>query len=56
MMQPLTSQLPTRLQSHRYNPQDVSRAAALLQAGTCMGRRFQPYESHIPFLLQIKVR
>lgn len=27
----------------------------VLQSGAVLGRRFQPYESHIPFLLQIKV-
>lgn len=26
-----------------------------MQGGACLGRRFQPYESHIPFLLQLKV-
>jgi hypothetical protein len=38
----------------RYNPQDVGRVARLLQAGAVMGRRFQPHEAHIPFLLQLK--
>ena len=38
-----------------FSPPDVGRAAALLQGGAVMGRRFQPYESHIPFLLQLKV-
>lgn len=37
------------------NPRDTGRAAALLQAGGILGRRFQPYESHIPYLLQFKV-
>ena len=46
---------PPPRRRRRYNPQDVSRAATLLQAGACLARRFQPYESHIPFLLQIKV-
>ena len=27
-----------------------------MQAGGIMGRRFQPYESHIPYLLQLKVQ
>ena len=27
-----------------------------LQGGTVLGRSFQPYESHIPYLLQLKVR
>jgi hypothetical protein len=39
----------------RYNPGHVSKVATLLQAGAVLGRRFQPYESHIPFLLQLKV-
>jgi hypothetical protein len=39
----------------RYNPQDVGRASLLLGSGAILGRRFQPYESHIPFLLQLKV-
>lgn len=38
-----------------YNPMDVGKVAMLLQAGAVMGRHFQPSESHIPFLLQIKV-
>lgn len=38
------------------NPRDVGRTAALLQAGGIMGRRFQPYESHVPYLLQFKVQ
>jgi hypothetical protein len=33
----------------------VARAATLLQGGAVAGRKFQPYESHIPFLLQLKV-
>lgn len=33
----------------------MSKVATLLQAGAVLGRRFQPYESHIPFLLQLKV-
>jgi hypothetical protein len=37
-----------------YNPQDVGRASLLLGSGAILGRRFQPYESHIPFLLQLK--
>lgn len=39
----------------RYNPQEVGKAASLLQAGAVLGRRFQPYESHLPYLLQLKV-
>lgn len=37
------------------NPRDAQRAAGLLQAGGILGRRFQPYESHLPYLLQFKV-
>jgi hypothetical protein len=39
----------------RYNPQDINRASLLLGSGAILGRRFQPYEAHIPFLLQLKV-
>lgn len=39
----------------RYNPQEVGKAAALLESGAVLGRRFQPHESHLPFLLQLKV-
>ncbi len=39
----------------RYNPTDVAKVAAMLQNGAIMQRRFQPYETHIPFLLQLKV-
>ncbi|GAX80194.1 hypothetical protein CEUSTIGMA_g7632.t1 [Chlamydomonas eustigma] len=38
-----------------YNPQHVARASLLLQSGLVMKRCFQPYESHVPFLLQIKI-
>ena len=27
-----------------------------LQGGSVLGRSFQPYESHVPYLLQLKVR
>ncbi|XP_048591885.1 DNA polymerase zeta catalytic subunit-like isoform X1 [Brassica napus] len=40
---------------HLYHPQDVSRAASLLLAGAVLGRSLQPYESHIPFILQFLV-
>jgi hypothetical protein len=39
----------------RYNPQDVGRASLLLGSGAILGRRFQAYEAHIPFMLQLKV-
>ncbi|KAI9084855.1 hypothetical protein K1719_033261 [Acacia pycnantha] len=38
-----------------YYPQDVSRAANLLLAGAVLGKSLQPYESHIPFILQFLV-
>ncbi|URD83625.1 DNA polymerase [Musa troglodytarum] len=34
-----------------YYPQDVTRVATFLLDGIVLGRTFQPYESHIPFLL-----
>ena len=39
----------------RYNPTDVGRAAKLLQGGGVVGKGMQPYEAHIPFLLQLKI-
>jgi hypothetical protein len=33
----------------------VAKVSSLLQAGAVLGRRFQPLEAHIPFLLQLKV-
>lgn len=39
-----------------FNPSDIGRASLLLGSGAILGRRFQPYESHVPFLLQVKVR
>ncbi|KAL2345686.1 hypothetical protein Fmac_006971 [Flemingia macrophylla] len=38
-----------------YYPQDVSRAATLLLAGAVLDISLQPYESHIPFILQFLV-
>ncbi|XP_078160009.1 recovery protein 3 isoform X2 [Carex rostrata] len=38
-----------------YYPHDVSRASTLLLSGAIMSRQFQPYESHIPYLLQFLV-
>ncbi|KAL8553803.1 hypothetical protein ACS0TY_002187 [Phlomoides rotata] len=38
-----------------YYPQDVSRAANLLLAGAILDKTLQPYESHIPFLLQFLI-
>lgn len=39
----------------RYNPIDVGRAAKLLQGGGVVGKSLQPYEAHVPFLLQLKI-
>ena len=39
----------------RYNPTDVGRAAKLLQGGGVVGKSLQPYEAHVPFLLQLKI-
>ena len=39
----------------RYNPTDVARAAKLLQGGGVAGKSLQPYEAHVPFLLQLKI-
>lgn len=38
-----------------YNPQHIGRASVLLQSGSVLGLRLQPYEAHVPFLLQVKV-
>ncbi|KAG7673423.1 hypothetical protein KSW81_006633 [Nannochloris sp. 'desiccata'] len=38
-----------------YDPKDVKKAASLLLAGAVLGRSFQPYESHVPYLLQFKI-
>ncbi|KAA8545128.1 hypothetical protein F0562_019983 [Nyssa sinensis] len=38
-----------------YYPHDVSRAANLLLGGAVLDKSLQPYESHIPFLLQFLV-
>lgn len=35
-----------------YNPQYVSKIAAILQSGSILNRKFQPYEAHIPHSLQ----
>ncbi|KAK9763082.1 DNA polymerase zeta [Basidiobolus ranarum] len=40
------------LKIYLVNPNIVSRVAELLQMGAIMGTVFQPYEAHIPFLLQ----
>eukprot|EP00850_Spirogloea_muscicola_P013421 SM000091S24579 [mRNA] locus=s91:158707:170125:- [translate_table: standard] len=38
-----------------YHPQEVKRIATILQSGAILNRKFQPYEAHIPFLLQLLV-
>uniref|UniRef100_A0A1J3GRC6 DNA polymerase n=1 Tax=Noccaea caerulescens TaxID=107243 RepID=A0A1J3GRC6_NOCCA len=38
-----------------YHPHDVARAANLLLEGAVLGKSLQPYESHIPFILQFLV-
>ncbi|CAL5084607.1 unnamed protein product [Urochloa decumbens] len=38
-----------------YYPHEVSRAATLLLSGAVSNRAFQPYESHIPYLLHFLV-
>ncbi|KAK4595876.1 hypothetical protein RGQ29_014100 [Quercus rubra] len=40
---------------HLYYPHDVSRAAKLLLGGTVLDGSLQPYESHIPFILQFLI-
>jgi len=37
-----------------YDPKDVKAAAEMLSSGAILGRSFQPYESHVPYLLQMK--
>ena len=43
------------LKIYMYNPSDVKRASSLVGSGAVLGVRFQPHESHIPFLLQFKI-
>eukprot|EP00887_Chlorella_sp_A99_P007603 scaffold20.g7603.t1 len=38
-----------------YRPQDVNRAANLMLSGAVLGRPWQPHESHLPYLLKVKV-
>lgn len=35
-----------------YNPHYIKRVTKLLENGAILGKVFQPYESHIPYLLQ----
>lgn len=37
------------------NPALSGKVASVLQAGHVLSTRFQPYESHVPFLLQVRV-
>ncbi len=39
----------------RLDPSLVTRAATLLQSGCILGRVWQSYESHVPYLLQFKI-
>ncbi|KAK9800903.1 hypothetical protein WJX73_009005 [Symbiochloris irregularis] len=38
-----------------YNPMEIGKASRLLQAGSVGGCPLQPFEAHIPFLLQFKI-
>ncbi|XP_021898705.1 DNA polymerase zeta catalytic subunit-like [Carica papaya] len=38
-----------------YYPHDVARAASLLLGGSVLDKSLQPYESHIPFILQFLI-
>lgn len=38
-----------------YDPMDVKRAARLVGSGAVLGMKFQPHESHVPYLLQFKI-
>lgn len=40
---------------YMYDPADVKRCANLLSNGAVLGKKFQPHESHIPYLLQLKI-
>ncbi|KAG0496633.1 hypothetical protein HPP92_001324 [Vanilla planifolia] len=43
------------VKAYLYYPHDVARAASLLLDGSVLGKVFQPYESHIPYLLQFLI-
>lgn len=43
------------LKIYLYNPTFVKRCANLLQNGAILGRIYQPYESHVPFILQFLI-
>ncbi|XP_024534003.1 DNA polymerase zeta catalytic subunit [Selaginella moellendorffii] len=38
-----------------YYPQEASQMSAFLLSGGILNRKFQPYEAHIPYLLQLKI-
>ncbi|KAI8846694.1 hypothetical protein BC829DRAFT_445128 [Chytridium lagenaria] len=40
------------LKIYLYNPVDMKKVTAILASGGVMQRKFQPYESHIPYLAQ----
>ena len=37
-----------------YSPQSVKRATKLLLDGAILRKSFQPYEAHIPYILQVR--
>lgn len=40
---------------HRLDPAAMTKTATVLQSGCILGRHWQPFEAHIPYLLQFKV-
>lgn len=49
----LRAQPPWPLKVYVNNPALTGKVASVLQAGHVLSTRFQPYESHVPFLLQV---
>ncbi|CAD7014327.1 unnamed protein product [Ceratitis capitata] len=43
------------LKIYMFNPRFVRRASNLLQSGAVMNKNFQPYESHVPYILQFMI-
>lgn len=39
-----------------YNPFDIKKTVDLLQSGAIMNQIMQPYEAHIPYILQVKIK
>ncbi|CAG9460605.1 unnamed protein product [Pedinophyceae sp. YPF-701] len=37
------------------DPRQMTHVTTLLQSGAILGQRFQPFESHVPYLLQFKI-